>query len=113
MGIIIFSQHNEPRKQDNARKGLGRRRAQKASAKGKKNEVCSVGGIASKDDSGFLKNKTKAPAGEKKSGEKKGEGRGEGGEGKEGSGEEARAKRKITNFFFRWDPVPTRLPLYK
>ena len=113
MGIIIFSQHNEPRKQDNARKGLGRRRAPKASAKGKKKEVCSVGGIASKDDSGFLKNKTKAPAGEKKSGEKKGEGRGEGGEGKEGSGEEARAKRKITKLLFRWAPVPTRFPLYK
>ena len=89
--------------------GARKKRAQKE----KKNEVCSVGGIASKDDSRFLKNKTKAPAGEKKSGEKKGEGRGEGGEGKEGSGEEARAKRKITNFFFRWDPVPTRLPLYK
>ena len=72
-----------------------------------------MGGIASKDDSGFLKNKTKAPAGEKKSREKKGEGRGEGGEGKEGSGEEARAKRKITKKKFRVDPVPTRLPLYK
>ena len=58
MGIIIFSQHNEPRKQDNARKGLGRRRAQKASAKEKKNEVCSVGGIASKEDARFFKNKT-------------------------------------------------------
>ena len=58
MGIIIVSQHNEPRKQENTRKALGRRRAQGASATGKKKKVCSVGGIASKDDSGFLKNKT-------------------------------------------------------
>ena len=86
---------------------------QKRAQKEKETEVCSVGGIASKDDSRFLKNKTTAPAGEKKSEEKEGGRRGEGREGKEGSGEEARAKRKITKKKFRVDPVPTRLPLYK